>query len=270
MFHHFDLHVHTQFSDGQKDLDSILKTLIKNKIKIVGFADHIFPGAMYKHKGLGITNCYSAERLNYRKEVFRLYDKKYPEIRILNGGEIDIYPHGSLSLPKGITSDFFDYLLVAKHHTIPKPINIFKKTPKVERWLWKHNPRLKLSKSLWFRGLAAAFERYHPDVFAHLQEGIPKYLNGADFKRLVYICKKNNVAIELNHFPLKKLKGLLPIAKKNGVKFSLASDFHGFSGDMVKNLNHSQEMYEIAVEYGLELIDPHDFLPENRSKAKKP
>ncbi|MHA1730774.1 MAG: PHP domain-containing protein [Promethearchaeota archaeon] len=264
----FDLHIHTPFSDGQWDVDTVVRGLIKVGVKVAGFADHLFPFAMYfhgkrkleRHKTPGLARMYSAERLRYRKAFIRALDRKYPQIRLLNGAEVDAYPHGGLSLPRGISPDFFDYLLVSKHHTLPKPLNLFKKFPKLDRWSWAHSPRKRLMRCLWYKGLAATFRRFHPDVFAHPQEGMPKYMTTADYARLVHACKNNGVALELNHFPLEEHEELLLLARERGVKFSLASDFHGFSGDVEGALAESRRMYELAGRYGLELIDPGVFV----------
>ncbi len=269
-FHWFDLHVHTLFSDGQRNLDEIIQHLIANNIKIVGFADHVFPGAYYKH-GKTLANCFSASVLQYRKGVLRMYDAKYPEIEILNGAEIDLYPRGRLTLPRGVTPDFFDYLLVSKHHTLPKEINLFGNLPKFEKWLWNHNPRLRLNRYLWQKELFEAFRRYKPDVFAHVHMGCPKYLGKDRIKRFVLMCKKFDVAIELNHFPKEEpqFQNILKYGRKYGAKFSLASDFHGFSGDFREQLNHSQEMYQIAKECNLNLLDPWKLVERKNRNLKE-
>ncbi|MHA1870099.1 MAG: PHP domain-containing protein [Promethearchaeota archaeon] len=272
-FHMFDLHAHTLFSDGQWDLDTILKILIKLGIKYIGFADHVFPGAIYKHKQTGLTTCYSKKRLEYRKKVFEIYDKKYPQIKILNSAEIDLYPNGTLTLPKGVTPDFFDYLLIAKHHTLPKQFNfLYKNHPKLEKWMWDHNPRLKLNKYMWEKGLYAAFERYHPDIFAHPQEGLPKYLSEKVIKRFLLYCKKYNVAIELNGSVLRQKKELpdylYKMASKMEIKFSLASDFHGFGKNIEELLNLSQYPMEIVEKYDLDLIDPEEFIRRRQKRLQ--
>ncbi|GAB4306164.1 MAG: hypothetical protein Kow0069_02650 [Promethearchaeota archaeon] len=259
MFDAYDLHVHTLFSDGQRDLDEVLRTLVDLGVEVVGLADHVFPGAVYKHEGVGLTTCYSTRRLRYRKDVIRLYDRKYSEIMVLNGAEVDVYPHGGLTLPRGTPPSFFDYLMVAKHHTLPKPVNLFSGNPGVERWLWRHSPRLRLNKRLWFKGLHAAFRRFHPQIFAHPQEGMPKWLERRDFEQLAALCVRYGVALELNHFPEEDLGELLEVARDRGVKFSIGSDFHGFRADVAGQLAHSREMAALARRRGLELLDPRDF-----------
>ncbi|MFX0101282.1 MAG: hypothetical protein ACFFCS_17040 [Candidatus Hodarchaeota archaeon] len=244
----FDLHCHTPFSDAQRDLDTIIQGLIDIGIEIVGFADHINPVSLYRNpKRFGdqrrLVFTYSPKLLRYRKEVFRIYDKKYKKICILNGGEIDIYPQGGISLPRGIKPDFFDYLLLSKHHTVPPIPQRFKEY-------------------MWEAGLYQAFRRYKPDVFAHPHEGIPKRISREKLKRMVFMAKKHGVAIELNHCnkDMGHYKIIFEYGHEYGVKFSLASDFHGFSNDIQSNLLESQKMLEYVEKYDLELLDPRKFL----------
>ncbi|MHA1369386.1 MAG: PHP domain-containing protein [Promethearchaeota archaeon] len=266
-YHLFDLHCHSPFSDAQRDFDTIIQGLIDNGIKIVGFADHINPVALYRNpkrfgKERRFVYNFPAKSLRYRRMYLRYLDKKYKKIRILNGGEIDIYPHGGIALPPGISPDFFDYLLLVKHHTLPKPpyVVALNRTPRVGKWAWRHDPQLRLNEYLWEKGLYRAFERYRPHVFGHPQEGMPKYLPEHKIKRMVLMAKKFDVALELNHFPVDELKVLLEYGHEFGVKFSLGSDFHGFADDIAVQLNHSQEMYELVEKFDLELLDPRIFL----------
>jgi len=255
-FHLFDLHVHTPFSDAQYPLDTIVQGLIDNGIKIVGFADHVFPFAIYHNpRRFGdqrrFNNGYSGDLLRYRKEFLRIYNKKFPKIRFLQSAEVDINPRGQLTLPRGITPDFFDYLLVVKHQTVP-PF-----------------PR-ETHEYMWEAGIYKAFADYRPDVLAHPHENFPKHLPVEKMKRLVLYAKKYGVALELNKnkFNESRLKPFLEFGHEYGAKFSLCSDFHGFKKDIIDELNYSQHMYEIVEKYDLELIDPRKFLPENRPARK--
>jgi histidinol phosphatase-like PHP family hydrolase len=266
----YDLHVHTVYSDGQIDMDTLLQLLIKNGVKIVGFADHVFPLGFAFHKNPKLFSPYfDVQRLQYRKKVFELYQKKYPQIKILHGAEIDIYPNGALSLPKGIHPNFFDYLLVSKHHTVPKPLNIFKKTPKMEQWLWKHDPGLRLNEYLWEKGLYTCFQQQYPDIFAHPQIGMPKYMNKRKLERFVLYCKKYHVAIELNHFPKHELKSILEYGNKYQAEFAPASDFHGFGRNIEEKLMHSREMFELAQEFSLKIMDPKKMLEQQWKRVKR-
>lgn len=266
-FHLYDLHCHTPFSDAQRDLDTIITGLIDIGIEVVGFADHINPVSLFRQpKRFGderrLVYNHSYKQLVYRKKFFRILDKKYKKIRILNGGEIDIYPHGGLALPRKITPDFFDYLLLVKHHTLPKPLTTipFKKHPRTEEWLWHNDPALRLNEHLWFKGLQAAFSRWKPDVFGHVQEGLPKHMGERKLKQIVLLAKQHGVALELNHFPEKELKPMLEYGHEVGAVFSLGSDFHGFQEDVAGQLRHSREMAELAEKYDLQLLDPRKFV----------
>nr|MDO8110460.1 PHP domain-containing protein [Candidatus Sigynarchaeota archaeon] len=259
-FHFFDLHVHTPFSDAQYDLDMIVQGLIDNGIKIVGFTDHIFPFSIYHNpKRFGDqrrwNNCYSVSFLRYRKEFFRIYNKKYPKIRFLNSGEIDINPRGQLTLPRGITTDFFDYTVVVKHQTVPK------------------HPR-DIYENMWEGGVYKAWADYRPDVFAHPHENMPKHFSKEKMKRFILYAKKYDVAIELNkQKPINEewFKPVLEYGHEYGVKFSICSDYHGFKKPDLHELDFSQQVYhEIVEKYDLELIDPRKFLPENRAALKRP
>ena len=79
-FHKYDLHVHSFFSDAQHDFDIIIEGLIDLGIEMIGFADHLFPGAMYHHsnsKQWKMYNMYARRKLIYRKEYLRYLDRKY-------------------------------------------------------------------------------------------------------------------------------------------------------------------------------------------------
>ncbi|MHA1793840.1 MAG: PHP domain-containing protein [Promethearchaeota archaeon] len=246
-FHLFDLHCHTPFSDAQWGFDTIIQGLIDNGIKIVGFADHVNPVSLYRNpKRLGkerrFVYTFSRKFLNYRRNYFKYLDKKYKKIRILCGGEIDIYPHGGIALPPGISAADFDYLLLVKHFTLPPfPYN--------------------LKEYLWEKGLYKAFTRYKPDIFGHPQDGMPIKLPIYKLKRMMLMAKKLDIALELNHVKrYKKYDTFLEMGHQIGNKFSLGSDFHGFQDDIKKQLNHTQEMYELVEKYDLNLIDPRKFI----------
>lgn len=265
-FHAFDLHVHTFFSDGQIDLDAQFELLHQNKIEIVGFADHIHPG----------SGCFSKERLEYRKSLLRLYERKYRKygIRVLIGGEVDILEAGHITLPRGITPEHFDYLQVSKHHTLPKQIPMMQKKPNWDKWLWAHDLGLILNKMIWIKEIHNCFKCSAPDILAHPTWNMPGYMTDAEIKRLVWLAWKYGVALELNpnnrsHWASKNERTrVLKIFSKyrHLLRFSLGSDFHGFKKEKLWEMGLSQEMYEEAIQYGLKLIDPHDFLPEHRSE----
>lgn len=271
----FDLHCHTPFSDSQWGFDEMIKAIINLNIKVVGFADHVFPGAMYKHPPsigpfMGLRNCYNAETLRYRKGYIKYLNRKYPQITFLNGGEIDVLPQGTITLPRGIDSNFFldagSYLMVVKHHTVPKPFTfLYKKRPEIEKWMWVNNPRWKLNARLYEKGTLACFQRIQPEIFAHPQENVPRYQSDAFIKRLMMYCAKYNVAFELNHYTRKEVYDprFLEFGVKYGVEFSVGSDFHGFGTKILEDkFNEGLEMFDLAKDYSANLLNPMKFLKD--------
>lgn len=264
----FDLHVHSFFSDAQRPFSEVIDALVDNDIKIVGIADHVFPGAMYHNpKRFGTErrfhNCYSARLLRHRKTYLRLMDRKYKhKLRILVGGEVDILPAGILAFPPGITRADFDYVIGVKHHTLPKQLGFaFKRRPDVYAWLWKHDPLLRLNERLWEKEIYQAFRSGSVDILGHPQEGMPTFLPRLKMERLVLHARKFNVAIELNHLlENPRCAALLDLGHEHDVAFSLGSDFHGFQADLRKQLDHVNEMMALVERHDLRLLDPAAFL----------
>ena len=233
-FHQYDLHLHSFFSDAQHDFDVIIEGLIDLGIKIIGFADHLFPGAMYHHSNSEqwkIYNMYSKRNLIYRKKYLEYLDKKYPEIKILNGAEINCWVNGHLTLPRGIDAEFFDYLSVSRHTTLIKPIFSTKNFPEWDEKLWRESPYRRWIKYMWRISLQKMFRVHRPDIFCHPQENIPLYMTEEEIKWFMGLLKKYGVAFELNHFNKRISRTvagyILKWGKKFGVDFCLGSDFHG-------------------------------------------
>jgi histidinol phosphatase-like PHP family hydrolase len=165
---------------------------------------------------------------------------------MLVSSEIDIGPSGQLTLPRGITTGFFDYILASKHITFPK-----------DAYMWES-------------GVYAAFAKHKIDILAHPHEAMPG-LTTENMKRLVLCAKKCNVALELNKnkWNEERFRPVLEYMHEFGVKAAPASDFHGFKKDPHEELNWSQVMYEVVEKYDLDIIDPRKFLPENRVLEKE-
>jgi histidinol phosphatase-like PHP family hydrolase len=266
------LHVHTPFSDVQIPFETLIKVLIKLNVKIVGLSDHVNPVSIYLHPKTfgsfaGVQNWYSAKKMGYRKEYIAWLNRKYHNIAFLHGGEIDIIPPGILTLPKGITPDFFrgpgSYLMVVSHMMGSSKYidSSYRHHPKLERWMWKYNPDLLLRTRLWETASYHAFNRYHPDIFAHPQENIPRYFSEARIRRFMWYLKKYDIAYELNHFfKYVKIPEILKWGAHYGVKFSIGSDFHGFKRDDEAEFQEGLTMFDLAQEWNLELLDPRKFL----------
>lgn len=98
----FDLHVHTDYSDGKNAAEEIVLTAIDKGLEIIGFSDH---------GTTGIKEVYGMSELNsqkYRAEIRALKEKYKDKITILCGVEQDIF---SLE-----PTDKYDYVIGSVHY----------------------------------------------------------------------------------------------------------------------------------------------------------
>ncbi len=86
-----DLHVHTKWSDGSHDLDTLVQAARKKGYQYLAVTDHT--------KGLGIARGLDEARLAEESKLIDEANKKYRSFKILKGTEIDIRSDGRLDLP---------------------------------------------------------------------------------------------------------------------------------------------------------------------------
>ena len=85
-----DLHVHTKWSDGGNDLDTLVKGAQKRGYEYIAITDHT--------KGLGIARGLDEARLAESMLAVDAAGKKYPGFHLLKGTEVDIRSDGRLDL----------------------------------------------------------------------------------------------------------------------------------------------------------------------------
>ena len=85
-----DLHVHTKWSDGSHDLDTMVQGARKKGYQYIAVTDHT--------KGLGIAHGLDETRLAEEIKLIDEANKKLTGFRILKGTEVDIRSDGSLDL----------------------------------------------------------------------------------------------------------------------------------------------------------------------------
>jgi len=85
-----DLHVHTNWSDGSHDLDTIVEAAKKKGYEYIAITDHT--------KGLGVARGLDEKRLSEEIKLIDAMNKKLSKFRILKGTEIDIRSDGRLDL----------------------------------------------------------------------------------------------------------------------------------------------------------------------------
>ncbi len=108
-----DFHVHSDFSDGSNTIEEIVKKSISLGYKFVGIADHSrtsrFAGGM------------SVEKLIERNMKIDEIARRYPQIKILKGGEVDILGDGTLDYPDEILAQL-DFVIGSIHQGFHKNV----------------------------------------------------------------------------------------------------------------------------------------------------
>ncbi len=85
-----DLHVHTEWSDGSHDLDTVVQAAREKGYRYIAITDHT--------KGLGVAHGLDETRLAEEIDLIDRTNRKYAGFTILKGTEVDIRADGRLDL----------------------------------------------------------------------------------------------------------------------------------------------------------------------------
>ena len=101
-----DLHVHTKWSDGAHDLDTLVRAARKKGYRYIAITDH--------SKGLGVAHGLDEKRL--REQVARIEEvnRTLRGFRILSGVEVDIRGDGTLDLADAVLREL-DIVIASIH-----------------------------------------------------------------------------------------------------------------------------------------------------------
>jgi DNA polymerase (family 10) len=102
-----DLHIHTNWSDGEEPIESMAKAAKKRGYEYIGICDH--------SKRLQIANGLDEARLLEQIETIRTLDKTLRGIRVLSGIEVDILADGSLDLADEVLAET-DLVVASVHY----------------------------------------------------------------------------------------------------------------------------------------------------------
>lgn len=105
---HGDIHMHTTYSDGAFSIEDMVKANIEKGYEFMVITDH--------SQSLKVANGLSVERLLRQNEEIKALNKKYKEIDIYSGIEMDILPDGQLDYDDGILAKL-DYVIAAIHQS---------------------------------------------------------------------------------------------------------------------------------------------------------
>lgn len=200
-----DLHMHTVWSDGADSTEDMVKQAIKFGYEYIAFTDH--------SKFQYVANGLDEKRLVKRLEEIDKLQKKYPEIKIFKGAEVDILSSGKLDYSNSVLKAL-DWVVVSVHSGF--------KMPKDE-----------MTKRI-VRALSNSFV----NVFAH---PTGRRINrrepyAFDVDKVFQTAKDNNVFLEINSSPsrLDLNDVLIRRALENKQKLIIDTDSH--------SINHLQFM----------------------------
>jgi len=197
-----DLHMHTNYSDGLHSIEQMRDMASLLGYKYIAITDH---SQSSKPSGMSeldtLTQIKKIREMNIKSDIY-----------ILSGIEVDILADGSLDLPDNILKEF-DLVIASIHsHFNQTPIELME--------------RLEKALSNKYVNILA-----HPTGKLIGRPGKPTVQRKEMqiiFEDLLQICKKNNVALEVNCFP-ERFDLSISNAKKaveNGVKISVGTDSH--------------------------------------------
>lgn len=192
-----DLHMHTKWSDGANTTEEMIKACINLDYKYIAITDH--------SKSEYIANGLDEKRLLKHCQEIDELQKKYPQIRVLKGAEVDILSDGKL--------DYSDKIL-----------------KKLDIVIASIHSRFKSQKEEMTKRIIKALENKYVNIFSHptgrlINEREPYEV---DIEKLFETARENNVFLEINSFPSRlDLKDInIKLALEHEVKFAINSDSH--------------------------------------------
>ncbi|KIL53282.1 hypothetical protein KP77_02580 [Jeotgalibacillus alimentarius] len=192
-----DLHMHTTWSDGAYSLEEMIEACIKKGYDYMAITDHSFY--------LKVANGLSAERLRKQMQEIRELNKKYPEIEVLAGIEMDILPDGSLDYEDDLLAEL-DIVIASIHSSFSQ------------------------SQEKIMERLETALLNPHVDFIAHPTGRIVGERKGyePDIDQLIKRAAETNTGLELNANPYRFDLNHEHVAKAQemGVPIFINTDAH--------------------------------------------
>lgn len=192
-----DLHVHTNWSDGQNTLEEMAEAARKLGYEYLLVTDH--------SAGLGVAHGLDRDRLNHQLEEIATLNRKFSGFRLLAGVEVDIRADGRIDAPEDMLSKL-DIVVGAVHSALGQ------------------------SKERMTRRILGAIANPHIDIIAHptcrlIGEREPSEV---DLEAVFKAAIEHGKALEINAMPSRlDLKDIHAYrARELGVKLVISTDAH--------------------------------------------
>ena len=194
-----DLHVHSNYSDGNATLAQLAERAQQLGYKYIAVTDH--------SQSLKIARGLDLKRLEKKRKEIEKINSGLKGMRLLFGTEMDILPDGTLDYPDEILKKF-DWVVASIHSAFKQP-------------------REKITQRI-----TDAMQHPHVDCIAHLTGRLinqrPPY--EVDIERVLQVAAETCTAIEINaNYERLDLDDIwCRRAKQLGVKLAIGTDAHRF------------------------------------------
>lgn len=192
-----DLHMHSTWSDGAYSIEEMIEACRAKGYQYMAITDH----SQY----LKVANGLTPERLREQIQIIKEYNKKYKDITILSGIEMDILPDGSLDYDDELLSEV-DIVIASIHSSFSQ------------------------SREKIMERLRTALNNPHVDLIAHPTGRLIGRRDGydVDIDELIDLAKETNTALELNANPhrLDLSAEYLKKSQAAGVHIMINTDAH--------------------------------------------
>ena len=196
-----DLHVHSNYSDGEDKIEDIVIAAKKIGYKYIGISDH--------SQSLRIAGGLSVEELHKKIEEIRKINKEVKDIEVFCGAEVDILSDGRLDYPDSVLKQL-DYVIAAIHSGF------------------------KQSKKDLTNRIILACKNKNVNIISHPTGVLRGVREGyeIDLDQILKVAGDNGVALEINCHPQRSdLSDNASLrAKRAGVELCLGTDAHIVEG----------------------------------------
>ncbi len=224
-----DLHVHTKWSDGSHDLETLIESAKKRNYEYIAITDH--------SKGLGVARGLDEERLLEQIRLIDQINNKVAKFKLLKGVEIDIRSDGRLDLSDDILKRLD--IVVASIHS-----------------------GFKQSKEQLTKRILSAIRNPHVSVIAHPTGRLigERDAYEIDMDAIFREAKRYGVAFEINAYPLRLdlNEHHAKLAKEYGIPIVISTDTH-----LTQHFDYMTYGVSIARRAWLEKADVLNCLPYN-------
>ena len=192
-----DLHIHTVYSDGTDEIETIVKKAISLGYKYVAITDH--------SPSLAVAKGMTVEKVRRQAEEIARINRRYSKIRVLLGMEVDILADGTLDCPEDVLN-CLDVVIAAVHS------------------------RFKMGREEMTNRIIKAISHPKVNILAHPTGRLlgERESYEVDMERVMRVAKEKGVAMELNASPrrLDINSEMCRMAKEMGVMVAINTDAH--------------------------------------------